>query len=170
MAFLVILSCIISNLFGVALHFTHTKKSSGILVHMLSAVNESVWEHLKLAFIPMFFFSFLHKFLLDGEFFNIFEANLSGILFSLIFIPTIYYLSTFILKKENVIFDILLFVISMIISYFIIYIMLQSGFSLIGEVGSVLAVGILFSLFAIFTFYPPKHFLFKDPLTKKFDD
>ena len=170
MALFIILSCIFSNIFGVALHFTHTKKSSALLIHMFSAVNESVWEHLKLAFIPMLFFSFIQKIFLGIQFFNVFEANLFGILFSLIFITTAYYLSKVIIKKENVIFDILLFIFSVCFSYVIVYTFIRSGFVLAGETVSLVLLALILTLFSIFSFYPPKHFLFQDPLTRKFGD
>lgn len=38
---------------GVVLHFTFEWSNNNILVGTFSPVNESIWEHLKLLFFPM---------------------------------------------------------------------------------------------------------------------
>ena len=48
-----ILSIIFVCITGTLLHFTYEFFNENIFVAVFSAVNESVWEHLKLLFFPM---------------------------------------------------------------------------------------------------------------------
>ena len=43
---------------GAAAHFFYEWSGNNFFVGMFSPVNESVWEHMKLAFFPMLLFSF----------------------------------------------------------------------------------------------------------------
>jgi hypothetical protein len=49
---LALLGMVFIALLGTALHFTYDLSRGNILVAGFSAVNESVWEHLKLVFWP----------------------------------------------------------------------------------------------------------------------
>lgn len=40
---------------GTLLHFTHDWFPNSVVFKVISAVNESTWEHLKLEFFPMLF-------------------------------------------------------------------------------------------------------------------
>lgn len=96
----ILISMFCANMFGVILHFTHRSRTGSLMLHLFSAVNESTWEHLKLAFIPMLFISFIQYFILKEEYLNVLESNLYGILLTLILIPLLYYLVRFFLKER----------------------------------------------------------------------
>lgn len=49
-----IFSSIFAIILGALLHFTFEWSNKNLLVAAFSSVNESTWEHLKLAFVPMF--------------------------------------------------------------------------------------------------------------------
>ena len=49
-----VFSSIFAILLGSLLHFTFEWSNQNPLVAAFSSVNESTWEHLKLAFVPMF--------------------------------------------------------------------------------------------------------------------
>ena len=50
-----ILSVIFVWIVGTLLHFTHDWFPNSVVYTVISAVNESTWEHLKLVFFPMLF-------------------------------------------------------------------------------------------------------------------
>lgn len=164
----ILTSMFCANMFGVILHFTHKKRVVSLMLHLFSAVNESTWEHLKLAFIPMLFLSFIQYFILKKEYFNVLESNLYGICLTLILIPLLYYLVQYFLKREVLLVSILIFLLSVIVGYVLMYFLISSNILYIGELYSFLCLIFLFILFGIFTFFPPKIFLFKDPVSKEY--
>ena len=85
---------------GVLLHFTHPWIKKGFLTHVISAINESTWEHLKLAFWPM-----LGGIITRGIFATpkspiYWASNFLSVLTALILIPALYYPIRVLLKKE----------------------------------------------------------------------
>ncbi|MCI8518676.1 MAG: hypothetical protein HFJ51_00655, partial [Clostridia bacterium] len=48
-----IFSVLFAFILGTLLHFTYKLSNNNMLVAAFSAINESVWEHLKLLFFPM---------------------------------------------------------------------------------------------------------------------
>lgn len=161
-------SIFVSNIVGVGLHFTHRKKTRSLILHLFSAVNESTWEHLKLAFIPMLIISFIQYFLFKNEYMNILESNLYAILITIFLIPTLYYPIRYFLKEELLFVSISLFILSVILGYTAQYFFLLEEISIINEYVSFLLLISLFLLFSFFTFFPPKVFLFKDPVTNTY--
>ena len=77
------------SLVGTFLHFLYDLTNHNKLVGVFSAVNESVWEHIKLALTPTFLFS-----LIDGYFYgyynNYFFAKLISILSIIIVMPLLF--------------------------------------------------------------------------------
>ena len=53
---------IVSIILGTILHFTYEVLEENIVVGAFSAVNESVWEHLKLIFFPMLIVAIIEYF------------------------------------------------------------------------------------------------------------
>lgn len=60
-----IFSIVFCVVLGTLLHFTFQWSNQNYLVALFSAVNESVWEHLKLVFFPMFFTTLIRLFFLS---------------------------------------------------------------------------------------------------------
>lgn len=48
-----IFSVIFTFILGTLLHFTYKLSGENVIVASFSAINESVWEHLKLLYFPM---------------------------------------------------------------------------------------------------------------------
>jgi len=165
---IIIANIFLANLFGVIFHYTHKRKTRSLLLHVFSSVNESTWEHLKLAFTPMLFLTFLNYFLLRNTYPNVIESNLYGLLMVILLIPLLYYPIRFFLKREVVFVSIGIFILSVILGYIGVYNMLLKEISLIGETISFTLLVLISFLFGIFTFFPPKIFLFKDPITGKY--
>lgn len=85
-----ILQFFIISILGVLLHFTYEWSGNNSAVGIVSAVNESVWEHLKLLFFPMLALTLWE--LAGGKHPSDFiQARTIGILGGMIFIVTAFY-------------------------------------------------------------------------------
>ena len=99
---------------------------------------------------------------------NYFLAKLGSLLVIIIFIPVLFY-DKFILKKDIVIFNILIFYIAIICSQLVFnYLLNINEISFIFRYLSCIGLFIVFGLYMIFTLMPNKNFIFKDPITKKY--
>ena len=94
---------------GSMLHFTFEWSGNQPVIGVFSAVNESVWEHLKIAFWPTLFYAIFEYNHLNKKTNNFFFAKTIGIYAIMIIIPVIFYSYT-IIAEENLIIDILSFI------------------------------------------------------------
>ena len=154
---------------GSLLHFTFEWTKRFWLVGTFSAVNESTWEHLKLAVIPSLIWLFIELKLLKNKPSNFFFAKAKGIYAMPFFIVGIFYSYKAILGKNFLILDILTFIIAVILGQLISYkLMFWFEVPKIYNKIAIISLFVLFFAFVIFTFYPPHNFLFLDPLTLKY--
>jgi succinate dehydrogenase hydrophobic anchor subunit len=98
--------------FGSILHFTFEWSSGQAVVGVFSAVNESVWEHLKLGFWPALMFALVEFKYLKKSTSNFLMAKTIGIVLIPITIVVIFYSYTAILGESILVIDILSFVIA----------------------------------------------------------
>jgi ABC-type cobalamin transport system permease subunit len=161
-----ILGIFFISLLGSFLHFTFVLANKFWLVGTFSAVNESTWEHLKLAVVPSILWMILENKFFKLKANNFLFAKSIGIYLMPILIIVLFYSYTAILGYNLLFFDISTFIIAVIIGQIVSYkIMLFREFSEKSGSVWVLALVILFLAFVIFTFYPPHNFLFRDPVS-----
>jgi Family of unknown function (DUF6512) len=154
---------------GSILHFTFDFLGQNPVVGVFSAVNESVWEHLKLAFWPAMLFMLLEYRPLRKSANNYFLAKMLGVCLMIILIPIIFYSYTAITGKSIFVIDISTFVIAVVIGQvlsfkLLIYKKLSQNYDRLSIVGLIL----LAAIFALFTFFPPHLLIFRDPLTQNY--
>lgn len=155
-------------LLGSMLHFTFEWSGNQPIVGVFSAVNESVWEHLKIAFWPALLYLIFEYRCLFKKSSNFFLAKTLGIYAIMIIIPVIFYSYT-VFFEENLIIDIGSFIFAIIIGQLISYRLLTfKKIAKIFELISLVALTILTLAFVIFTFYPPQIQLFQDPNTGEY--
>lgn len=150
---------------GVLLHFVYDWSGGLILFASFSAVNESVWEHMKILFFPLLFFALIESFFLV-EFKNFWSIKLKGILIGVILIPSIYYFFNGVIGNTPDWFNIAIFVISVGASFIYEtkkFTDLQNEKR--GSTKSVFILGLIAALFVIFTYAAPQLNIFKDPET-----
>jgi len=152
-------------LVGSALHFTFELSGSNPLIGVFSAVNESIWEHLKLSFWPAILYAVIEYRYLKRETGSFFPAKTVGIyLMPLIIVSSFYLYRAF--SEENLALDILIFILAVAIGQLASYrLMIWKRASKIYTVISIVALILLVSLFIIFTFYPPQLPIFQDPIS-----
>ncbi|MCZ2808706.1 MAG: DUF6512 family protein [Candidatus Bathyarchaeota archaeon] len=153
---------------GSMLHFTFEWSGFQEIVGVFSAVNESVWEHLKIAFMPSILFMIIEYRFLYKRTNNFFFAKALGIYSIMVIIPVIFYTYT-IFIEHNLTIDVLSFIFAIIVGQLVSYKFLTfKKFSKNMELISLVTLAILALAFVIFTFYPPQIQLFQDPNTGEY--
>lgn len=158
---------------GSLLHFAFNFFNRSLLAGLFSAVNESVWEHLKLAVMPMAFLGLWRGIRSERKPNNFWLSRAKAIYLAPIIIIILFYGYTAICGRNYLILDIAAFVIAVIIAEFVAekITLFRLNFGkrarLIENLSKFMIVFIV-SLFMYFTFYPPRSFLFLDPTTGKY--
>ena len=151
---------------GTLLHFLYSLTNQSTIVAPFSAVNESTWEHMKLLYFPMLVFSFI-----QSKFFNAYQnfwcIKLTGIVIGLILIPIIFYTLNGVFGKTPDLVNIAIFFVSAFLTFLLEARLLKSeNFNCFSPKIAFLLILFIGFLFVIFTFFPPKIPLFKNPLSK----
>ena len=151
---------------GTVLHFAFDWSGRWIPLGAIGAVNESVWEHLKLGFWPALVYAALEYGRFGKSANNFPLAKTLGIYLIPITIVVLFYAYTAILGHDLFIADILIFVVAVIVGQLVSYKLLVAS-PLPARVNrfAPIALAVLGILFVLFTFYPPHFPLFRDPIT-----
>ena len=149
---------------GTLLHFFYKWSGQNPFAALFSPVNESVWEHLKLLFFPVLLytlFEIIVLFKLTGRFLT---ARISGLLLGMFFVISAFYTYTGIIGRNFPALDILIFVLSILITFFFSRWLevRHSGFQL-PLLASYALLLLLIIFFFSFTFCPPDLPLFLEP-------
>lgn len=151
---------------GVLLHFLFDWSGGNILVAPFSAVNESIWEHMKLLFFPMFAFAILESRYIGTVYENFFCVKLIGIAIGTALIPILYYALNGIFGSIPDWVNIAIFFVCAFISYYIENRLFENNtVKCKSSQRAILGLLIIAVVFAVGTFFPPKIPLFKDPIT-----
>lgn len=151
---------------GTFLHFLYDITGENVAAGLISAVNESIWEHMKLIFYPMLLVSLAEYHLAEGDRAVIRYSTLAGILLALILIPVLYYSYTGILGISADWFNVTIFFLAADAAYRLEY-RIESG-NCCRRVSFKVWMLILLLIAAAFTaatFCPPRIPLFRDPLS-----
>jgi hypothetical protein len=157
-------------LLGSLLHFTFEFSGGWRPLSVISAVNESVWEHLKLAFWPAVFWGIIEFFFVRRPVRDtrsgFLLAKAIGAYVMPVVIVAVFYSYTAFTGDSILAVDLSSFVIAVVIGQIVSY-KLWGWFkssALLNPLGlAMLIIGIL--LFAVFTFYPPRVGIFRDPVS-----
>ena len=159
-----IFASIFCLILGTILHFTYEWFNYNVIVGLFSTINESVWEHLKLLFYPMFFISIIGYFKIGRKLCNYLYAQMYWIVFALIFVVVFFYTYTGIIGRSFFLLDIASFIIGILLGEYIVYKMLKQKEMCKLEALSIITSIIILLCFLIFTIYPPILPLFEDPI------
>lgn len=153
-------------LLGSLLHFTFEWSSYQLIVGVFSAVNESVWEHLKLGFWPALLYVIIEYRLIKRETNNFFLAKTVGVYMIPIIITATFYSYTAVTGESIFLIDILSFIVAVVIGQLTSYKLLTyKKLSDKYQKISLTALSLLGIAFIIFTFYPPHLPIFQDPIS-----
>lgn len=157
---LTVLGFFFISIIGTLSHFVYEWSGSNQIIGAFFPVNESVWEHIKMAVIPSFLWLIIEYFISKEGFF---KAKLFSILTIIISIPILYYIYMFFLNKENVIIDIIIFYLSIGLGQYVYYYIINKDIDDKKANNVSLAVLlIIFISFVLFTYVTPRLDIFKD--------
>lgn len=162
-----IIVAISSIILGTLLHFLYEWTGENIIVASFSAVNESVWEHLKLVFFPMVLLAIVEYFFVNKFAHNYIEAKTIGVFSAICFIVIAFFTYTGIIGTNFLILDILLFIISIILGEYISYKLMKRGdeSDKITKLLAITIIGFLIICFVACTYITPRVNLFRNPIT-----
>lgn len=151
---------------AVLLHYIYDWSGQATWAVLFSAVNESVWEHLKIFSLPYVIWGFIELACIRLPFKKFVVAKTVGLYFLLFSIPIFFYTYTYFVGHSIVIVDIASGLVFTILSFYISYKLITSApFLERYYVPALILLAAYYFMFAYFTVIPPKLPLFKDPIT-----
>lgn len=160
----IISGIIFSWVLGVILHFFFDWFGGSSFIGLFSAVNESVWEHLKLLFYPVLIFSIYEYFLYGKNIPSFIPSRTLGTFIALFFIVSAYYTYSGIIGKHYAFVDIALFFIAVVIVFVFTAIAVKNKPTVtkLSVSLSIISIVIFVILLSVWTFNPPHINLFRD--------
>ena len=140
----IVIGIIFISLIGTLLHFMYEWSGHNKVVSLFAAVNESTWEHIKI-------------------------AKTASLLVIILLIPLLFYTYQIFTKKSVLWIDIIIFYLAIISSTLTFkYIINITSLPFYLTYISVIVLFIIFGFYMVLTLLPIKNFLFKDPITNKY--
>jgi len=156
--------------FGTTLHFWFEWTGYWRPIALIAAVNESTWEHFKMAFWPGLFFALIEYRFLKEETNNFFVAKFAG-LFAMPVITTIlFYGYTTVTGTHLLWADVIVFILSVIGGQWISLTILTKTQKMRPRMRNSAIAGLVIMVlaFSLLSYYPLKNFLFAHPGTGEF--
>ena len=152
---------------GTALHFLYQWSGESVAAAPFAAVNESVWEHMKLLFWPMLLWAGAERAVLGGYSRGFWPAKALGTLLGLALIPALYYTYTGALGVSVMWVDIAIFFVAAAAAFLAETRMLARDWHCRGgaRASALVLLLLLSAAFVLCTFVPPRVPLFRDPVT-----
>ncbi len=152
------------SLLGTLSHYLYDWSGSR-LAALISGVNESTWEHMKLLFFPMLLFAIVQSFFVGKGYESFWWIKLKGTLLGLVLIPVIFYTlrGTFGTTPDWI--NIAIFFVAAAIAFLYETQQFDKGPVPCKDSNwALLGFCLLAIVFWIFTFLPPALPLFQDPI------
>ena len=148
---------------GILSHFFYEWSGHNPIVALFSPVSESVWEHIKLLFFPVLFYSLCLSLSPVRKYSGLYNSLLSGNLLGSFSIPVLFYTYSGILGTNFLPFDIAVFLTGLFITFYAAQ-KYQNSKKLYRHRYWIYLFTFLFTiLFFIFTFFQPDIGLFQSP-------
>lgn len=148
-------------IFGTLFHFFYEFSNKNKYVGLISPVNESTWEHLKMIYFPSVIYLISQIIFFGDTYENLLTAKAFGIVIGMLTILALYYAYTAATGRNYLVADILTFVFGIIAMACFTIIYVERGEAYNFAAVTILIV-LLFS-FIIYTYHPLNLSLFKDP-------
>lgn len=151
---------------GSLLHFCFEWSGCFVPFALYCAVNESVWEHLKLGFWPGFFFALYEYAIWGKRVRNFIPAKVLALYILPISIIVLFYSYTSIIGTHILLLDIVIFIASVALAQYVSYkvMTLAKDYSAY-EKTAIILLAVITLAFCLFTYFPPRMELFLDPRT-----
>ena len=164
----IVISTIIISIVGTLAHFLYDITNHNKFIGLFTAVNESTWEHIKIALTPILLCG-LYDGAAYGQNPNYFLAKCVSLLIPIFIIPSIFYAYKSLSKKPILLID--------IFTFYLVIFLSQFAFKTVIDIPAVpyffeylgcLVTFVVFGAYAVLTLMPLKLFIFKDPISKKY--
>ncbi len=155
----------LTSFFGTLLHFLYEWTGQSRLAALISGVNESTWEHMKLLYFPLFVFALVQSFFFKDNP-NFWCIKLRGMLMGLMLISLIFYTYNGVIGKSPDWLNISIFFISAAAAF--IYesrLLKRRNIQCKSPRTAFLIICLIGVSFIIFTFVTPRLGIFLDPVT-----
>lgn len=157
---------VFTGIVGTLLHFLFDWTGGNGVVALFSAVNESIWEHMKLLYYPMLTFAFVEYANWGRGVANFWCIKLTGILTGLALIPVVYYTYTGTLGISVDWLNIAIFFFAAAVAYYLeTKLFIREKPCFISSDKAFVALCLVGVAFTVLTFATPKLPFFRDPLT-----
>ena len=152
-----------TSIAGVLLHFAYDWSKQSPFIASFAAVNESIWEHMKLLFFPMFLYAAIENLVLGEKRPNFWCTKLFGISLGLLLIPVLYYSYTGIFGIQKDWINIVIFFLANAVSYLTEGLLSRKRtFKCLSPAIALFFLCLFTFAFVIFTFIPPQIPLFQE--------
>lgn len=157
---------LVISLVGSLLHFVFEWSGYWKPLALIGAVNESVWEHLKIGFWPAFFYAVLEYFAFGKKIKHFWLSKTLGLYIIPIAITLFFYGYTALLGHHTLFLDIAIFFIAILLAQIASLRLLVSVKDLgyLRRAGAFF-LGVILVFFSISTYFPGHYEIFKDPRT-----
>lgn len=154
-------------IFGTLLHFFYQWSGNLWQVGILTPVNESSWEHLKLLFTPLLLFSIAEYFAFGRNIRGFVPIKVMSVLLAMSAVLILFYTYTGIIGTNFLTADILTFILAVFLAYWYScrHLTAKENQSNAEILCAWAALAILLICFVLFTFCPPHIGLFLDPVS-----
>lgn len=162
------LGFIVISVVGTLAHFVYEWSHHNKIIGLFTAVNESTWEHIKIALTPSLLWCLYDGFIYGLEP-NYFLAKLASLLVIVLVIPLIFYSYKLLAKKPVLFIDIATFYIAIFLSQLTFYhILVIPEIPKFLQYLACLGLFVFFGAYMTLTLAPLKSSLFKDPINGKY--
>ena len=160
----IIVICII----GTFLHFLYEISGHNKFVAIFAAVNESIWEHIKICMAPTILWSIYNGYVY-GLNSNYFFAISISLLTIILLIPILFYTYTTFTKKAILWIDVICFYVTVIISQLLFYKLINiKSLPSIYTYLSIIFLVIELGAYLLLTYKPLHNFILEDPISHKY--
>lgn len=150
------------------LHFAYDL-SPNVLTSLFGAVNESIWEHIKIFSIAYLFYAFIEFLWARPSLKRFTVAKVAGAVAQGFFIPLAYYAYTFFTKKPVLIVDLLIGFLAAALGFFVSYRLYKSDREIEKYfLTSIMMLFLILMMLLCFTYFPPEAELFRDVVTGEY--
>ncbi|MCJ7735172.1 MAG: DUF6512 family protein [Anaerolineales bacterium] len=156
--------------FGTTLHFWFEWTDYWRPVALIAAVNESTWEHFKMAFWPGLIFALIEYAFLKNETKNFLAAKFAGLLTMPIITMILFYGYTSLTGTHMLWADVIVFILSVIGGQWISLLILTRTEKLPLSIHRISQAGLLLMVlaFSFLSYFPLRNFIFAHPETGEY--